>query len=153
MQRVTLKEVAAAVGISVSSAARGLKGRSDISASTRARIQQVVERLGYRPDPMLAALSAYRQSQKPKHFQGTLAFLTTRHDEKMYLNSSICSIEGDLLRGTRQRAESLGYRLDYFNMGKTKRSHQQIWKVLQSRGIRGVLLRSAPLAVFAPLKN
>ena len=62
MRRVTLKDVAREVGISVSCTARALKGRPGISQATTQKVQQVADKLGYRPDPMLSALSSYRES-------------------------------------------------------------------------------------------
>ena len=144
MRRITLKDVAADAGLSVSCTARALKGRPGFPASTCARVRKIADKLGYRPDPMLMALAAYRQSRKPVSFQGTLAFLTTRFDEKTWLADPE---GGELLRGARQRAESLGYRMDYFNLGKSRKSHQRVGKILQSRGICGALIRSFPVAL------
>ncbi len=143
MSRVTLKSVASAAGLSVSCAARALKGRPDISAETCERVRKVAESLGYRPDPMLAALAAYRHTRRPAAFQGTLAFLVTiACDEAAWLASRET---GDLFRGAQQRAESLGYRMEYFHIGSVPKAHERAWKVLRSRGIRGGIVRSFPM--------
>lgn len=141
MRRITLKDIAQAVGLSVSCTARALKGRPDIPAATCQRVQEAAQRLGYVPDPMLTALSAYRQANNASRFRGNLAFVTPWGDEKSWLANRET---GDLLRGARARAESLGYSLDYFGLGEPKRTPRQLAKILKARGIRGVLIRTFP---------
>jgi LacI family transcriptional regulator len=142
MRRITLKDVASAANLSISCTARALKGFGDIPPSTCQRVHAIADNLGYRPDPMLTALAAYRRTTKTPSFQGTLAFLTTRLDEKACLAEPEC---GELLRGARRRAESLGYRMDYFNLGESKKSQHRVGEILRSRGIRGAVIRSFPI--------
>ena len=144
MRRIILKDVAKIAGLSVSCTARALKGVGGIPMSTCERVRKIAKRLGYRPDPNLSALSAYRQSRKPASYHGTLAFLGTRGDEKPFLAARET---GDLLRGARARAESLGYQVEYFNIGKTGEEHRKTGRILRARGIRGLLLRSFPLTL------
>jgi LacI family transcriptional regulator len=141
---VTIKDVAEAVGLSVSCTARALKGRPDISRATCQRVSETARHMGYVPDPMLTSLAAYRQSRKSPQFRGTLAFVTPLHTEKTCLAGWDC---GDLLRGARARAESLGYSLDYFNLAEAGKSHPGIESILHARGIRGVLIRSLPKTI------
>jgi DNA-binding LacI/PurR family transcriptional regulator len=144
MHRVTLKDIAEAAGLSVSCTARALKNRPDISPATCQRVREIAERLGYVPDPMLTALSAYRQARRPAQFRGTLAFVAVSCDERTCLKNRDC---GDLFRGAQARAESLGYSLDYFNLAEFRKSRREIGDVLRARGIRGVLLRSFPSTI------
>jgi DNA-binding LacI/PurR family transcriptional regulator len=101
----------------------------------------MAERMGYAPDPMLAALAAYRQARKSARFRGTLAFVTPSQLEKTSLAGPDW---GDLIRGARARAESLGYSLDYFSLAEAGKSRRGIEGILHARGIRGVLIRSLP---------
>ncbi|HEY8904238.1 MAG TPA: LacI family DNA-binding transcriptional regulator [Chthoniobacterales bacterium] len=144
MQRVTIKDIAEAVGLSVSCTARALKGRPDISRATCRRVSEMAERMGYAPDPILGALAAYRQSRKPAQFRGTLAFVTPFGSEKSCLAGWDF---GDLLRGARARAEALGYSLDYFNLADARKHRRGIEGILRARGIRGVLIRSIPKTI------
>ncbi|MDR0532330.1 MAG: hypothetical protein LBH01_00070 [Verrucomicrobiales bacterium] len=141
MTRVTLKDIADKLGFSVSYTARAFKGRPGIPPLACQKVREMAGQLGYQPDPMLTALSAYRQARKPAAFQGTLAFLTTEFDEKRWLATPET---GDLLNGARERAESLGYRIEYFNIGKDHKTHLRVWKMLRSRGIRGAIIRALP---------
>jgi len=47
---VTLKNIAREVGVSVTTVSRALAGYSDVAASTRQRIEQVAEEMGYTPN-------------------------------------------------------------------------------------------------------
>jgi LacI family transcriptional regulator len=93
---------------------------------------------------MLTALSAYCRAAKPESYHCTLAFLTTRSDEQAWLRNRE---NGDLLRGARARADSLGFRVDFINIGPTRKAQLQAWAVMQARGIRGAMIRSLPVAL------
>lgn len=49
-QRVTLRDVAEALGLSVNTVSRALAGKSQVSERTRQAVRQEAERLGYRPN-------------------------------------------------------------------------------------------------------
>lgn len=47
--RITLAQLAAEAGVSIATASKVINGRADVSPATRARIEALVERHGYRP--------------------------------------------------------------------------------------------------------
>ncbi|ETK30686.1 LacI family DNA-binding transcriptional regulator [Microbispora sp. ATCC PTA-5024] len=53
---VDLRKVAAASGVSLSTASRALSGSGRVSAATRERVRQVAEELGYRPNALARGL-------------------------------------------------------------------------------------------------
>jgi DNA-binding LacI/PurR family transcriptional regulator len=53
----TIADVAAAAGVGVGTVSRVINGASNVRESTRATVQQAIERLGYRPSHLAAALS------------------------------------------------------------------------------------------------
>jgi LacI family transcriptional regulator len=55
--RISLHDVARAAGVSLATVDRVLHGRAGVRARTVERVQTVVERLGYRPDPAAARLA------------------------------------------------------------------------------------------------
>lgn len=57
MERISLHDVAAAAGVSLATVDRVLHGRGGVRARTVERVQAVVERLGYRPDPAARRLA------------------------------------------------------------------------------------------------
>ena len=68
--RVSLRDVARAVGVSHVTISLALRGDPRIPLSRRVEIQATADRLCYRPDPMLASLAAYRGILIPPHAQG-----------------------------------------------------------------------------------
>lgn len=70
MKRVTLSDIAKKAGVSVATVSLALRGRGDISPQRSADIRALAERMGYRPNPMLAALASKRFSNA-KSQQGT----------------------------------------------------------------------------------
>ncbi|PVE50341.1 LacI family DNA-binding transcriptional regulator [Rhizobium rhizogenes] len=58
--RVTIKDVAAAAGVSISTASKALNERGRMSGETRERIQAVAQKMGFRPNAMARALVGQR---------------------------------------------------------------------------------------------
>lgn len=133
MQRISLKDVAAQVGVHVSTVSRALSNSPRIPLATRTRIQQVAERMGYRPDPALAALNAYRQVRRAPAFQSTLAVITDKPDLQDYHTSR------DQFAGMSDQAGRLGYQLDVFRLHSNGLNEHRLASVLTSRNIRGLL--------------
>ncbi len=50
MGTVTLKDLAARLGLSITTVSRALAGYSDVAEATRQRVLQVAEEMGYVPD-------------------------------------------------------------------------------------------------------
>lgn len=60
MQKVTIKDVAQAAGVSTQTVSRVINSRPDVSPDTRSRVQQVVKELGYSPNVIARSLSRGR---------------------------------------------------------------------------------------------
>src|ERR1700712_5330659 len=73
--RISLRDIAAEVGVSHVTVSLALRGDPRIPAARRQEIAEAAERLGYRPDPMLSSLAAYRQAKKPMEIRSTVAWL------------------------------------------------------------------------------
>lgn len=61
--RVTIRDLAVALGVHPSTVSRALRHHPRISDSLRVRVIETAERLGYRPDPALARLNEYRDPE------------------------------------------------------------------------------------------
>ncbi|MEZ4593008.1 MAG: LacI family DNA-binding transcriptional regulator [Chloroflexota bacterium] len=55
-KRVTLKEVAAAAGVSAQTVSRVVNGRPDVATETREHIQEIIDSLGYQPSKIARSL-------------------------------------------------------------------------------------------------
>jgi LacI family transcriptional regulator len=140
MHRVTIRDIAAAVGVHHSTVSRALKDERRIPAATRARVQAAAKELGYRPDPMLSALMAYRNDSRVRSFQANLGWITNftkRESWKGYERT-------DYYRGALARAEELGYGLDEFWLKEPGLTPRRATEILRSRNIQGLLFIPQP---------
>lgn len=55
-KRVTIKEVAAAAGVSAQTVSRVVNGRSDVASDTREHVQQIIDSMGYQPSKIARSL-------------------------------------------------------------------------------------------------
>ena len=134
-RRITIKDIAREADVHHATVSRALRGSLSVSPETAQRIKEAAARLGYEPDPMMAALAAYRKTTQPVSFKETLAFLwpeQTRGEvaSSLYYRRSI--------EGAAARAKELGYVLDEFHLCDA--SPKAFSRVLEARGIRGLII-------------
>jgi LacI family transcriptional regulator len=60
LRRATIRDVAAAAGVSIGTASKALNGQGKLRAETRERVAQAAERLGFAPNTLAQALLAGR---------------------------------------------------------------------------------------------
>jgi transcriptional regulator with XRE-family HTH domain len=76
-KRVTIRDIAARTGVSHVTVSYALRGMSRVSMALRERICDEARKMGYRPDPMLRALSTYRRAQHGEtRIQSALGWLS-----------------------------------------------------------------------------
>lgn len=68
--RVTLRDIAREAGASIATVSLALRGCGDVAKERAEHIRAVARKLGYRPNPMLAALAS-KQFSAAKDLQGT----------------------------------------------------------------------------------
>jgi LacI family repressor for deo operon, udp, cdd, tsx, nupC, and nupG len=135
MKRVTCRAIGKQLGFSHVTVSLALRNHSSLPVATRKRIQAVAKEMGYRPDPALTALNAYRQSRQAVKFRSTLGWVHcfptgVRSEELFY-------------RGAVDRAEELGFQMEEFQ-APTREDWKRLPKTLKSRGIEGLLLPPFP---------
>ena len=135
--RPTLRDVARQAGCHYSTVSLALSNHPRITAATKARVQAAVTRLGYQPDPSLAALCVYRSAKRPVQARATLAWLTNYRTESHW-KASACNC--DYHEGACQRARERGYRLEPFWLAAPGMNGARMSEILWTRGIQGVLL-------------
>lgn len=134
--RVSLRDVARAVGVSHVAVSLALRDDPRVSEARRHEIRVAADRLGYRPDPMLASLAAYRQSRRGTSIRSTVAWINQWRDAAALRQHREFD---DYWRGAAGTAEELGYRLDEIVVGPGL-SGERVQKILYSRGVRGILI-------------
>lgn len=134
-----MQEVAEAAGVHRTTVSLALRDSPRLPTATRAHVRAVAERLGYRPNPLVAVLMAERGSRRQRVAQGNLAFLSNdaqrppdwQHSPKAYAR---------LFRGAAKQAGENGYGLTPFWLGESGLSAPTFTRLLHDRGIRGVLI-------------
>ena len=135
--RVTQRDVAREAGVSHVTVSLALRGDPSIPHQTTRKIKTIAAKLGYTPDPMLSALSAYRKSQRPAAYHANLGWINNYAEpERLY-------DVGDFARyhaGAKQRARELGYVLEEICLRDFAYNMDRLRRMLDARGIRGLIL-------------
>ena len=143
-QRVKLRDIAEALGVSVASVSLAMRDHTRISDSMRERVRKKAEEMGYVPDPRMAALASYRKDRKATPKPVTLAWLNpSKNPENLYQYQEFALYRA----GASEAANRLGFELEEFVLtgGWTPRSFV---KSLKERGIEGILVAPHPDSVF-----
>ena len=137
MQRPTLADIAAQLGVSKMSVSRALRGERQVSAGLRERVLHAATAMGYRPDPQIAKLMTHMSRSKRVASPITLAFIWAEQKEESAKTSSWSE---ELVRGARVRADQLGYRLEEFHLKARGMTARRMSGILEARGIPGFIL-------------
>ncbi|MDX6767592.1 MAG: LacI family DNA-binding transcriptional regulator [Candidatus Methylacidiphilales bacterium] len=139
LERVTLVDIARELGVHRTTVARALNHHPGLPVATRNRINQKARQMGYTPDPVLQALTAYRLKKRPPKFHGVIAWLDA------YPTRGKASQLFDQERlGAARRCAELGYRLEDFWLHEPGLTPLRLSKILRDRGIQGVLIAPLP---------
>lgn len=139
-----METVARRLGVSKVTVSNAMRGSGRISEATRLKVLEAVEELGYRPNPLVAALmSGLRKRRSGRRC--TLAFLNFfpgRDDWKEHPTFV------QFFLGAERRSEELGYRIELHWQGEVEGNSRRLGDILYARGIPGVII--APLPAAAP---
>ncbi|MBI3887102.1 MAG: LacI family DNA-binding transcriptional regulator [Opitutae bacterium] len=133
-----MQEVARAAAVHQTTVSLALRHDPRLPEKTRARIQSVADRLGYRPDPMLAALNYYRTGRRHVKAPTTMAFLLNFRDREEMETSHPHRL---FVEGARKQAAQIGYQLEIFYLGhQATGAGPRVERILKARGIAGAIL-------------
>jgi len=131
-----MRDIAAELGISHATVSLALRGSNRITEAVRQRVQATAEALGYRPDPMLAALSHYRKGARDGPVTAALAWINAwPHPEHL---RSLKEFD-QCWTGAQSTAAKFGYALEEFRLG-TDHTAESLHEALRARGIHGLLI-------------
>ena len=137
--RVSIRDIAKSVGVSIMTVSLSLRQNPKISEATRRRVQQAAARLGYRPDPEIARLMTRLHNRRHAGDAPPMAIvdLSPVRLPPQVAHNDYCE---RARLGATARAESLGYIASHFHRLDYDGDTARLLKVLNYRGIRGVLL-------------
>lgn len=137
-KRVTLRDIGKVAEVHHTTVSLALRNHPSLPEQTRKRIRRIAEELGYRPDPVLSALNAYKTSRMREVPVAKIAVVINVPDlgdpnfESDYFSRT--------LDGARRRALTYGYDLDVFNIAEESLSAARLETVLKTRSIQGMIL-------------
>lgn len=120
---ITLKDIAERTGVSVNSVSRALKGYSDISDETKARIKSIAQELGYVPH---AAASQLRQGSNK-----SIGVIVTRIDNAFF---------SCILQGVNDCVANLGYTVLTVASNENIEEEKRAITLLTSYRVSGMLI-------------
>lgn len=126
-KRIGQSKVAAEAGVHITTVSLALRNSPRLPQETRERIQAIARKLGYQPDPMLSALTAYRRNSSIQINQGTLAWIAPDNNQHSRYRS-----------GVKERCGELGYQVETFILHAVPL--ERLSKILVARNIHGLLL-------------
>ncbi len=135
--RVTLKEIAGKLGISRMTVSVALRGKTGVSETTRRRVLEIAEKLGYQPDPEVSNLMSRICSKTPTATKSSLALVTFGPVNE---ESKLSVTEQKYIEGIASRAKEYGYRIEEFSI-EGQANAARISNIIWNRGIEGVILR------------
>lgn len=140
-RQATLNDVALRVGVHRSTVSLALRNHPRISAQTRQRIKTVAEELGYRVNPIVAALMHTRRTGRRAR-QQTIAFVTN-HPSRFGWQPR--QHDGpDFFPGAARRARELGCRLEPFWFAEPGMTPKRFRDILVTRNVHGLLIAPMP---------
>ena len=131
---VRQQDIALRAGVHITTVSLALRNDPRLPETTRTRIQALAKEMGYAPDPMLSALTVYRNRMKRVHHQGTLAWVCPPIAKGERPTNTFTAYR----QGAEERCAELGYRLESFHFSDL--GGPRLSKVLQARNITGLLL-------------
>ena len=134
--RVRLSDIAQRLKINKATVSRALRNDRRISRAVCAQVQRVALQMGYRPDPMLAALAEYRRSGTPRPISAVLALVNYWPEPT---KPRVCREFKLSWKAATAEAERTGYRLEEFRVGKDL-TIPRLEKILLTRNINGILI-------------
>lgn len=137
---VTLRDIASAAGVSLSTASLAVSGRRGVSDQLRKQVLQVVNKMGYRPHPHLSTLMKQVGSRRRARTRVNLAWI---HHGRVSYEEDFKNPWGwyPVYQAALERVREHGYdSLEPYWCPSDGVSASQLARILKSRGILGALV-------------
>lgn len=141
MSKITMADVAAALGVHPTTVSMALRGHHRIPAATREKVVRKAREMGYRPNPLVSALIAERKKGRVFGKGSTLAFLTSGNRRDFWrISPNYVYVHERLIHHARAR----GYQVEDFWLNEPGMSPERLREILLYRGIRGIVVAPLP---------
>jgi LacI family transcriptional regulator len=138
--RVTLADIAEACQVTKMTVSRVLSEKKGVRPDVRERVRDMAEKMGYRPDPALSALTRHRRQQlsivQPRG--DVIPLLMPTEAEAQLTNPYY--VFSDMVSSMHNRAAMLGYRIEPVFLRRGSDDYRRHLRTFYHRGIRGILV-------------
>lgn len=124
-ERITIKQIARLANVSDSTVSRVLNNQPDVNEKTRQRIQEIVKRVGYRPDAIARSLVTGQSK--------TLAFVTEDIRNPFF---------AEVARGLEDAAAEYGYQIIYCSTDSNVDKEKMYIDMLLAYRVAGIVFTS-----------
>lgn len=131
-----MQQIADAAAVSKSAVSLALRNDPRIPESTRLRIQQIAEKMGYQRNPVVDTLMSQLRAGRQPGFQANLALINCAPFEDLDSNETFKRLR----EGVLERSQKLGYGVEEFWLQKPDLRSHRLKQILDTRGIRGIVL-------------
>jgi LacI family transcriptional regulator len=135
-------QIARLTGFSRPTVSRALANHPLISEATKATVNAAAKKLGYRANPLVSTLTAQIRKSRISPTVSTLGYITSFPLQLKEHNHWT-----EFYHGAREHAHELGYNLDIIWRREPGMTIRKFNKILQSRGIQGVIITPLPDAM------
>jgi DNA-binding LacI/PurR family transcriptional regulator len=154
----TIRSVASAAGVSKSTASLALRNHPSVALETRQRVESIARRLGYRINPLVAALMTQQRTGHAAEGAPLLALVDlygapSSPGQKQPAVRLPVSARRHLAAShsaAREAAAYHGYALDIVTGRDAGMTPHRLREILVSRGARGVILMMPPAPEVSP---
>lgn len=129
VEHVTMSDVAREAGVSMMTVSRVVNDKGDVSAATRERVLEVIDRLGYRPSSIARGLATRRT--------GTLGLVVPDVANPFF---------AEVARGVEQVAYAEGYNVFLCNTDEDPARELDVLGSLEEKRVDGIVICSSRLA-------
>ncbi|AHF92365.1 LacI family transcriptional regulator [Opitutaceae bacterium TAV5] len=134
--RLTQTDLARELGLNQATVSRALQGSLLLPKETIERVRAAAKAGGYRPDPGLASLVAYRRTKHPPGKGQCLAWLDSQHQPDLPTRRTYPE---KIFASSRKRAHEMGYRLEVFRTDTPEVTPQRLSRMLAYRRVEGII--------------
>lgn len=136
-----MQDVADAAGVARSTVSKALHDDPTIPKASRERIKALVEKMSYRPHPLIAALMSQLHNRRRRNDPLYLAWIDLWTPEDQ---ASRGKFPTPSLLGARNRAQEIGYTIAVHNVGATGITPSRLRQILLTRSQLGLIFPPVP---------
>ncbi|MCB1120257.1 MAG: LacI family transcriptional regulator [Verrucomicrobiae bacterium] len=134
---VSIRKISEVTNYSVATVSEALRNSGRVREETRMKILKAAEQLGYQRNSFVGEVMSRMRRSQVTDYRGTVAVLESKSFQEARMKSRW---HKEIFKGAVDRANDLGFKLDFFQFEDSHRSFKRIHQVLVSRGIEGIFL-------------